>query len=359
MCDWFHNKVKPKLVVFFDSHEDVIELKDLLKCKENVETNTLSVGDFLFCHIYPIKCKEHKLNCPNLNQSGIFNPCLDIFSKSQKEKYKNQIIVPIVVVERKECQDFCSSITGKSKTPGFNRMKDQKLRLAEFSKITGCKQLLLIEGYQNYSNKEYMSKNGRGGLPKTTFDSALLGAQLKDHMMVHHTNDLFATLKFIDCMMNKIEKNGIQNQKFMHLQRYIQEKIKKDEIDCEAEDFNENMTIVAKQLQFSQYDTIVQTKNLKRDHSQIVSINKKENANSRVRSQMMLSCLPGVSEKASKAILDKYKNIPSLIRKYDDLKEEDEKLEFLKDVQMVNGTKKRRLGKKLSENIYKTLFNKD
>lgn len=355
MCDWFKN-VKPKLVVFLDSHEDIIELKDLLECKSQVETNTLSIGDFLFCHIYPTECKTHKNNnikCPNLNQNAIFNPCLEIFSKAQKEKYKNQIIVPIVVVERKECLDFSSSVTGKSKVPGFNRMKDQKMRLAEFSKITGCRQLLLIEGYQKYSKKEKI-----GSLLKTTFDSATLSSQLKSNMMVHYSDDLFGTLKFIDCLFKKIVKNGIQNNKFIHVQRYIQEKVESGDIDCTNEDFNENMKIVAKQIQFSQYDTIVQTKNVKGDHSQIVSIHKKGNANSQVRSQMMLSCLPGVSEKASKAILEEYKDIPSLVRKYDQMKEEDQKIGLLKDVTMTNGTKKRRLGKKLSENIYKSLFNK-
>lgn len=112
----------------------------------------------MFCWVYPTACKTHKHDCPTLKESlskkkFFFNPCLKNLAQKEQETYANSIIMPVCVFERKECLDFSSSITGTSSTPGFNRMKDQKLRLTEFVKITGCKQFLLIEGKHRYTFK--------------------------------------------------------------------------------------------------------------------------------------------------------------------------------------------------------------
>ncbi len=55
--------VKPKLLVFLDSHErELIDISTLLKCTDDVVRTTLLVGDILFCNAYEMKCKNHGKN---------------------------------------------------------------------------------------------------------------------------------------------------------------------------------------------------------------------------------------------------------------------------------------------------------
>jgi ERCC4-type nuclease len=159
-------------------------------------------------------------------------------------------------------------------------------------------------------------------------------------MKIHHASDLFETNEFIDQMYDKIKKNGMLNNKFETTFNIIQEKLDSGEFEIEKEDsyetFEKKCDEIARGIQLSLYETIVQTKNIKDDHSHIVSINKKDNMNPRIRAQMMLSCLPGISEKAAKAILERYGSVPGLFSAYRVAENIETKKRMLADVEMVN-----------------------
>ena len=91
-----------------------------------------------------------------------------------------------------------------------------------------------------------------------------------------------------------------------------------------------------------------------KDYNETIKINKKENITLELFNIKVLSTIPGVSVKMSEIIINKVKSIKELIQTYNNLDNEKDKIEYLKDIQYSD---KRKIGLVISNRIYKYLYN--
>jgi len=91
-----------------------------------------------------------------------------------------------------------------------------------------------------------------------------------------------------------------------------------------------------------------------KDYNETIKINKKENITLDLFNIKILSIIPGVSVKMSEIIINKVNSIKELIQIYNDLDNETDKIEYLKDIQYSD---KRKIGLVISNRIYKYLCN--
>lgn len=91
-----------------------------------------------------------------------------------------------------------------------------------------------------------------------------------------------------------------------------------------------------------------------KDYNETIKINKKENITLDLFNIKVLSTIPGVSVKMSEIIINKINSIKELIQTYNDLDNEKDKVEYLKDIQYSN---KRKIGIVISNRIYNYLYN--
>lgn len=91
-----------------------------------------------------------------------------------------------------------------------------------------------------------------------------------------------------------------------------------------------------------------------KDYNETIKINKKENITLDLFNIKVLSTIPGVSVKMSEIIINKINSIKELIQTYNDLDNEKDKVEYLKDIQYSD---KRKIGIVISNRIYNYLYN--
>ena len=91
-----------------------------------------------------------------------------------------------------------------------------------------------------------------------------------------------------------------------------------------------------------------------KDYNETIKINKKENITLDLFNIKVLSTIPGVSVKMSEIIINKVNSIKELIQTYNDLDNEKDKVEYLKNIQYSD---KRKIGLVISNRIYKYLCN--
>jgi len=91
-----------------------------------------------------------------------------------------------------------------------------------------------------------------------------------------------------------------------------------------------------------------------KDYNETIKINKKENITLELFNIKVLSTIPGVSVKMSEIIINKVNSIKELIQTYNNLDNEKDKIEYLKDIQYSD---KRKIGLVISNRIYKYLYN--
>lgn len=91
-----------------------------------------------------------------------------------------------------------------------------------------------------------------------------------------------------------------------------------------------------------------------KDYNETIKINKKENITLDLFNIKVLSTIPGVSVKMSEIIVNEVNSIKELIQTYNNLDNEKDKVEYLKDIQYSD---KRKIGIVISSRIYKYLFN--
>lgn len=91
-----------------------------------------------------------------------------------------------------------------------------------------------------------------------------------------------------------------------------------------------------------------------KDYNETIKINKKENITIELFNIKVLATIPGVSVKMSEIIINKVNSIKELIQTYNDLDNEKDKVEYLKDIQY---SEKRKIGLVISNRIYQYLCN--
>jgi crossover junction endonuclease MUS81 len=204
-----------------------------------------------------------------------------------------------IIIERKSINDLCSSITD-------GRHREQKMRLLN-SGIPIHKILYIIEGDISNINK-FTHIN------KQTLISSLINTQFRDKIKVYKTKDINETFEFICKLYDKY--------------------IKQPEI----------------------FDAI-STSNTEEQYVSTLNIKKKLNKTPSVVFMAQLCIIPQLSPVISKQICEKYKNMRLLIDAYNLLENEKDRQEMLSNIcYPIKNNKQRRLGSKLSNNIYKLIY---
>lgn len=210
--------------------------------------------------------------------------------------YNNELIC---IIERKTIEDLASSIKD-------GRYREQKSRL--IMNYPKTKLIYLIEGDLTKSNKSVKYNK----VSKNTIYSSLINMYLRDNINCFHTNNESETIEFLEQMAIKLEKQG---KKFLI-------KVNTRENDL----FN----------------------NLKKS---------KKNITGEIVYKLQLSSIPSISNKYANAIITKYPSMKILFEKLGNIETEN-RIKIIKNIEYnINENKKRKLGKKVAENIDKYLFN--
>lgn len=195
-----------------------------------------------------------------------------------------------IIIERKTIEDYAASIID-------GRNREQKKRLLEYPNKTSI--IYLIEGslVNNNCNFKYNK------ISNNTIVSSIINTIIRDGIQVFHTSSKNETIFFLESIYNKLEKQG--------------------------------NTFIDKKTSYTE------------DFINASKVSKKDLMDDNVAFQMMLNCIPKVSNKLSKRIATKYKNISEFIFK---LKDIENKLEFLQNLKYCD-TKNRKIPKNTCQNI--------
>ena len=173
------------------------------------------------------------------------------------------------------------------------RYREQKLRYCGQT----CQVIYILEGERTKYKEIHCIK-------ADTIESCLLSLLIRNRIPIIHTKNISDTVRWLQQIYNKLLK------------------LEKEE---------------------------------KRDISMLylssMHSNKKDNLTPELCFQNQLRQIPGVSTKIATIISKEYPNFPMLIQRYQEL-DEDERPKMLQNI----NTGKRRLGKKLSEKIYKFIY---
>jgi crossover junction endonuclease MUS81 len=212
-----------------------------------------------------------------------------------------------LLIERKTMCDVISSVND-------GRYREQKKRLLE-SNIPREKIMYLLEGHLD----------DIPGQMKTLF-GMLINTLFRDKLKVIRFECIEETIYFIKRITEKLKQN--------------------------------DTSIIGSSQSQPQQDN----NNNNLEYLSTIKLKKKDNLNSNNCSLLQLSQIPGLSLPNAQVIIDKYKSIANLIKSYHEIEDEDKRSKMLSDLETGSSTltetgKKRKLGKVLSERIYKYLFN--
>jgi len=204
----------------------------------------------------------------------------------------------VCIIERKTIEDLASSIKD-------GRYREQKSRL--IMNYPKSKLIYLIEG--DFTKPNNSIKYNK--VSKNTIYSSLINMYLRDNINCFHTNNESETIEFLEQMAAKLQKQG---KKFL---------IKTNTRDSDL--FN----------------------NLKTS---------KKNITCELVYKLQLSSIPAISNKYADAIITKYPTMKNLFEKLVN-EESVNRINIIKNIEYnVNDVKKRKLGKKVAENLEKYLF---
>jgi ERCC4-type nuclease len=211
-----------------------------------------------------------------------------------------------LLIERKTMCDVIASVND-------GRYREQKKRLLE-SNIPRDKIMYLLEGHID----------DIPGQMKTLF-GMLINTVFRDKLKVIRFECIEETIYFIKRITEKIKNND---------------------------------TSILDQTQNQEQST--ESNNL--EYLSTIKLKKKDNLSPYNCSLLQLSQIPGLSLPNAQVIIDKYKSIANLIKCYYEIEDEDKRYKLLSELETGSTTltetgKKRKLGKVLSERIYKYLFN--
>ena len=206
--------------------------------------------------------------------------------------------VDFIIIERKTIADYAASISD-------GRNREQKKRLLEH--FPKNRIIYLVEGSLNQDNKSYKYNK----INADTIISSIINTILRDEIQVFHTSDKDETLFLLNSIYTKLVKQG---------KTFLEDK--------------------------GSYDM------------DLVNTNKqKKNANitPNIVFQMMLNCIPGVSNKVSSRLSTKFSNMKELIDKLFEFNTKDEMEKYIINLKMDDGEKGRKISKNISKNIVEFL----
>jgi ERCC4-type nuclease len=401
------------LVVFVDSRErDVWSMCESFVKPCDYKKCVLEVGDVIICRKYdartfgnntlalssastttstnasppptiaydPIRSLVHVPDASAATASNDVVAALERLSLSNEHVY-----VPLVVVERKSAADLASSVMGKTNKPGFCRYKDQKLRMKEMRRQTGCMLLLIVENFMAHANKQFV-----GRMQMSHFDHVLLHTVARDDISVHHTRNIADTLHVIAELCKLVVQKQYANPAFEMIYRFVRANAHHvqagmpvdtllararlansvqwtwaDSLPSEDDDDNGEENIQhfpgrEMEAALGGVRTAHPTANIIVGHDQIVSMRKADNMTPAICFQSQLMSVRGVSEVIAKSIIVRYAHMAALFTAYFACRTEDEKMLMLQKVERITGKTSSKgkvlcIGKVLSRKIYNGL----
>jgi ERCC4-type nuclease len=203
-----------------------------------------------------------------------------------------------LIIERKTVSDYAASIVD-------SRSREQKKRL--IANKSNANIMYLVEGDLTKDNTSFKYNK----VDKHTIISSVINTMYRDNIQVFHTSNLMETIFFIESIHKKLNKQG--------------------------KTFINNKTT---------YET---------DLINTVKICKKKNITPEINFQMMLNCIPGVSNKVSKRLVDKFKSMNSLISELDKIINQSEQIDYIKNIKMSDDVSAKKISKLVAENLIKNL----
>ena len=205
---------------------------------------------------------------------------------------------PFLIIERKTVNDYAASILD-------HRSREQKKRLIANKDMANI--MYLVEGDLTKDNQSFKYNK----IDKHTIISSIINTMYRDKLQVFHTSNLMETIFFITSVFNKLKKQGIQ---------FLESK--------------------------STYEN---------DLINTVKSSKKKNVTPKITFQMMLNCIPGISNKVSKRLCEKFGSIDNIILKIKDIDEKKNQIEFIKNIKMSNESNAKKISKTVAENLIEYL----
>ena len=210
-------------------------------------------------------------------------------------KYNEEVLL---IIERKTLEDLASSIKD-------GRYREQKARLIANYPLS--KIMYIIEGDLTKENKSINFNK----VNKYTIYSSIINMYIRDNLNVFESSCLDSTIEFIENLSKKLNKQGI---KFIN---------KRD--------------------------------NYKDDLCKNISTVKKENITREIVYKTQLSSIPSISSNYASVIIEKYPNLVILINSLLNLSKEN-RINLIRNLEYTKGDKKRKLGKRVAENLIKYIF---
>ena len=213
--------------------------------------------------------KQLKVDCVNLPLGDI------IISDETEEK---------IIIERKSMSDLLSSIKD-------GRYEEQSYRLNGMT-THNHNIYYLIEGDVNKSNRFKDTS-----MEKLTLYSAMFSLNYFKGFSIMRTFNMEETALFICNVANKLEKSVVSGKKPFYQNRLA--------LTTDEQLENKESSVTEENVQPEQSD---------KDYVNVIKKIKKENITTSNIGEIMLCQIPGVSAVTSLAIMEKYKNLPNLIK---------------------------------------------
>ena len=214
--------------------------------------------------------KQLKVECVNL-------PLGDIIISDELDEEK-------IIIERKSMSDLLSSIKD-------GRYEEQSYRLNGMT-THNHNIYYLIEGDVNKSNRFKDTS-----MEKLTLYSAMFSLNYFKGFSIMRTFNMEETALFICNVANKLEKSVVSGKKPFYQNRLA--------LTTDEQIGGSESSVTEENVQPEQSD---------KDYVNVIKKIKKENITTSNIGEIMLCQIPGVSAVTSLAIMEKYKNLPNLIK---------------------------------------------
>jgi ERCC4-type nuclease len=177
-------------------HHLLCELEGLSeKNKFKLTFATLQAGDLIICH-----------NEDNEYTNATMRENLGIVGEDNDPHLR-----PLLMIERKRISDYCSSFKSGHYT-------NQKNRMIAFSKQTGCKNHLVVEGYLEGKTR-YKTKVCN--VPVPTLDQCFTSIGVRDHFNVIHVRDEAEHAKYLLRCLKTLEKYKLYENELEYDREYV------------------------------------------------------------------------------------------------------------------------------------------
>lgn len=227
--------------------EELVNIRnELPKTKSfHIEVTGLHCGDIMIGRVH------------NMNQDNEW--VLKNFISQQINGFQ-----PLLLIERKTIEDFCSSFRS-------SHYHNQKSRMITLREQTGCQCGLIVEGYKATRGGKFSS------IPVTTLEQCFTSIRIRDKFFVEHVDSVKDHARFILRSLKTLEKYKIYKD------NWANEQIVKE--------------------------------NLNKDFSESLKVRKKENITPELCYKLQLSTIPGISLNMAEIIFESFKDMPTLINK--------------------------------------------